>query len=77
MDGGLVGFIVSAHDACTAPKRSFRPTLMTPLHTRSCCQGAPALVCAALKGRAEVVPVLLEAGADVNLQDPKVRWVVG
>ena len=66
--------IVSAHDACTAPKRSFRPTLMTPLHTRSCRQDYSALMCAAIKGRAEVVPVLVEAGADVNFQE-KVGWV--
>ena len=66
--------IVSAHDACTAPKRSFRPTLMTPFHTRSFCQDNTALMRAADKGRAEVVPVLLEAGADVNFQT-EVGWV--
>ena len=47
---------------------------MTPFHTRSFRQDNPALMRAADKGRAEVVPVLLEAGADVNFQS-KVGWL--
>ena len=50
-------------------EQSFRPTLMAPLHTRACHQDYTALMCAADKGRAEVVPVLVEAGADVNFQN--------
>ena len=44
-----------------------------PSHT-SCRQDWPALMRAANKGRAEVVPVLVEAGADVNFQS-QVGWV--
>ena len=37
------------------------------------CQGETALTGAAVKGRTEVVGILIEAGADINLQDNYVR----
>ena len=69
-----VGEQLAKNDGFCSRLRCCRQQQILLMHAHiHMCQGYPALSIAAIKGRAEIVPLLLDAGADVDLQHEEVQ----